>query len=562
VAALAASWALVAGAVDIRPQFDSNVSAAQKAVINKKIELWEKRLPHQNPEHVVTVDFRNADLGSLFLGALPGVEPVRTDSGALTLGEETTLAQADNFEEDSDGRPTKGRITINSNSAVTWHNGLTEPVPAGRHDLWTVVNHELMHVLGFTVQNSRFRRNVTNLPGGKRKYTGSGGSPTGTLTPSGEGTHLDPGSHSGDLMNPGIPAGKRIKPSPLDIGILKDDVWKYPQIQGKLSNFDVWNRSGSIANDFQVKLEGVKIADITDVYNGSLHPFSDGVKTQEGDTAVVKWGPGPGQVGPGSKAHFGFKLTGDKTPKSKKFEWTFNSTVISEITVSGTEWRMLTGGGIQNRVSNRSESARFVMRRVNTSLTPIVLDDLVAGSPLDATAVLIDPEPVFLEPDESVTHEFPFDPSAWGVVMIADLFEDGGGAPGEAIGTWFDAAQNVQGRPSGLVPDQPGWPGPPLRVLPAGPDELLLEWEPSCVPEDLDYEIYEGALGDYTSHVARTCSTGGMTSWTFLPEPGSRYFLVVPGNFEMEGSYGRDSLDEERPQGSAVCLTQWVGSCP
>jgi hypothetical protein len=60
----------------------------------------------------------------------------------------TTLAEADNFTSDANGRPTGARITINSNPAVSWYDGLDPNVPSDRYDLYTVVNHELAHALG------------------------------------------------------------------------------------------------------------------------------------------------------------------------------------------------------------------------------------------------------------------------------------------------------------------------------------------------------------------------------------------------------------------------------
>ncbi len=49
-------------------------------------------------------------------------------------------------------------------------------------------------------------------------------------------------------MNPTVPTGIRRTPSQLDIDILLHDVWNFIVIKGKLSNFDVWNNCGLIAN--------------------------------------------------------------------------------------------------------------------------------------------------------------------------------------------------------------------------------------------------------------------------------------------------------------------------
>ncbi len=116
---------------------------------------------------------------------------------------------------------------------------------------------------------------------------------------------------------------------------------------------------------------------------------------------------------------------------------------------------------------------------------------------------------------------------------------------------------------AGAVPD--GWsvPGSPLTItmLPGG--DVTLAWSASCSATDADYEIYEGTLGSYASHAPRFCSTGGMTSKTFTPAPGSTYYLVVPRNALREGSHGRRSDGSERPRGASTCAPQEVALvCP
>jgi hypothetical protein len=91
---------------------------------------------------------------------------------------------------------------------------------------------------------------------------------------------------------------------------------------------------------------------------------------------------------------------------------------------------------------------------------------------------------------------------------------------------------------------------------------VTLNWaaDSGCVPEN-SYEIFEGTLGDFTSHVPITCSTGAGHSWNFTPLAGNRYFLVVPRNSGFEGSYGKLRDGSERPAGIAACLPQLIG-CP
>jgi hypothetical protein len=108
---------------------------------------------------------------------------------------------------------------------------------------------------------------------------------------------------------------------------------------------------------------------------------------------------------------------------------------------------------------------------------------------------------------------------------------------------------------AGRVPDGAAGPGTELTVARAGP-EIALSWGASCVASDTDYEIYEGAVGDFTSHTSKLCTTSTATAATFVPAAGSSYYLVVPRNADREGSYGSNSTGVQRPQGAAACLGQ------
>jgi len=114
---------------------------------------------------------------------------------------------------------------------------------------------------------------------------------------------------------------------------------------------------------------------------------------------------------------------------------------------------------------------------------------------------------------------------------------------------------------AGRVPDGDVVPGAPLTVRRENTGDITLSWGDSCQVGDDDYAIYEGVLGSFTSHVSRTCNTGGATALTLTPSDASAYYLVVPRNAEAEGSYGTDSAGTERPQGASACLAQSVATC-
>ena len=111
------------------------------------------------------------------------------------------------------------------------------------------------------------------------------------------------------------------------------------------------------------------------------------------------------------------------------------------------------------------------------------------------------------------------------------------------------------------VPD--GSTDSPFLVGLNGDGTLALSWSAAC--NTSDYAVMAGDLstlaGGY-NHNSLVCTTGGLTSASVNPAGATLYFLVVPHNAAVEGSYGRDSAAAERPAASLACYAQSVGSCP
>ena len=114
---------------------------------------------------------------------------------------------------------------------------------------------------------------------------------------------------------------------------------------------------------------------------------------------------------------------------------------------------------------------------------------------------------------------------------------------------------------AGRIPDGRSIPGMPLLLDKADGSNIRLTWDPSCRLDDVDYAIYEGDIGEFTGHSIAVCSTDGLTTKDLLPDPGGTYYLVVPNNFSQEGSYGKNSENQERPPASFGCFPQVVGGC-
>ena len=104
-------------------------------------------------------------------------------------------------------------------------------------------------------------------------------------------------------------------------------------------------------------------------------------------------------------------------------------------------------------------------------------------------------------------------------------------------------------------------PGPQLMVDWDGAVGLTLTWGDSCNAGDTDYAVYEGALGDFSSHIPARCSTAGATTVSFFPSSIGTYYLVVPRTSSREGSYGVDSQGIQRDPSRNACAIQSVGAC-
>jgi hypothetical protein len=117
------------------------------------------------------------------------------------------------------------------------------------------------------------------------------------------------------------------------------------------------------------------------------------------------------------------------------------------------------------------------------------------------------------------------------------------------------------GRHAGAVPDGNIVPGTPLRLEKINGD-IIMTWDPSCADWETDYSVYEGTLGDPTSHLPLTCSTGGLTTMT-LPTGGNdaSYYIVVPHDGAYEGSYGVDINGNQRPGSADSCFPQGLPAC-
>lgn len=99
-----------------------------------------------------------------------------------------------------------------------------------------------------------------------------------------------------------------------------------------------------------------------------------------------------------------------------------------------------------------------------------------------------------------------------------------------------------------------------LRVTLNG-GNLTLNWGFSCLASDTGFEVYEGTLGDFTSHVGILCDVGPLPVATFPAPVGNAYYLIVPTDGTSDGGYGFDFAGTPRPESTSPCHPQVVLSC-
>lgn len=177
---------------------------------------------------------------------------------------------------------------------------------------------------------------------------------------------------------------------------------------------------------------------------------------------------------------------------------------------------------------------------IAVTVDPLLPDHLYVGNDIG----------VFFSPDAGASWQ-QLDAGLPQAVLIGDL----GVSP---AGRTLRAATHGQGLYERALPGGAGTIEATLLLdrVP-GASEVTLSWGASCAG-DADYAVYEGTLGDFTSHQSTQCSTSGALSSTLTPDGGDRYFLVVPQGLAFEGSHGTAGDGGERSQGPSACAARDV----
>ena len=248
------------------------------------------------------------------------------------------------------------------------------------------------------------------------------------------------------------------------------------------------------------------------------------------------------QLGTPSSATYLLQMDGDQVPGGGDVDGTATGTITLDVPTNEVSWniayeniQMPTAMHIHGPNGGPGQSAGVHIGLNTAGGVGTLIGSVNPASVQDVVDVLVDPTDFYLN------------------IHTSDF---GGGAIRDQLGS--------TGSVSGAVPDGDSVPGNPLELDKAGGGSLDLDWDASCLSTDTDYEIYEGDIGSFYSHEMVLCTTGGSTSANIAPGPDSHYYLVVPTDGAVEGSYGTNSSSTQRPPGAPDCLPQSLANpvCP
>lgn len=182
----------------------------------------------------------------------------------------------------------------------------------------------------------------------------------------------------------------------------------------------------------------------------------------------------------------------------------------------------------------------------------------------NAAFTVLAPPAGVVAPGGSTTLQLSFDPSAQGsFTATAQLATDDPGNASFSFMVGGNGANNLAARYPGVVGT-----ASLLAKKNTGNAALVdLSWGAACGPGATGYAVYEGQLGNFSSHalVNGLCNMSATTAAALAPAAGNRYYLVsaIDGLALEEGSLGKNTAGVEytHPAGACEVATD-LTSCP
>jgi hypothetical protein len=197
---------------------------AHRDLATAALAWWDARIDQGKLEKL-EIEFQYKDISLTWYDGTERI-PLYPAGATLSGG---PLADALITEQNANGKPTKGEIRFNSK--YSWYVG-TDPVPDdcdGDYDMWTVLKHEIAHVLGFNEFLAKYSNNVSQNEDGEWWYNedGEDDEPKARLAGGHTGgkSHTHPTAHADDLMNETLPACHRRDDKDLTASILNHGIW-------------------------------------------------------------------------------------------------------------------------------------------------------------------------------------------------------------------------------------------------------------------------------------------------------------------------------------------------
>lgn len=216
------------------------------------------------------------------------------------------------------------------------------------------------------------------------------------------------------------------------------------------SNMNLFNYTGTAANDLEIRLSGITSAQVNSSACGGFYNGAFGTNPTVTDVTggvVISWAGAT--ISNGQAVQVGYNLLGNPAISNYSVTWTFNGVPIPPMPntpLGGFQHWVFNGARwvTTDVLTNFDTSPMWVQRSVLTTAGVVTIDQLLAGGALDRASTLIDLSPLLLLPGNTLQYDFSMTPGLTSSsVMIYRLYSDIAGAPGVMTSTYFNSLAYV-----------------------------------------------------------------------------------------------------------------------